>query len=110
MGSRFSDRGGCTVPNDTFVRNDLEPLVWLKRMVIGFDKFVGLLWIPMRGNVLLSFNNLRAVGSLRQTASSLKKGTRELRNLVSSVNYDGHSGRSTRGSVKSIGMDLDCCP
>ena len=40
----------------------------------------------MRGNVLLSFNNLRAVGSLRQTASSLKKGMRELRNLVSSVN------------------------
>ena len=64
----------------------------------------------MRGNVLLSFNNLRVVGSLRQTASSLKKGTRELGNLVSSVNYDGHSGRSTKGSVKSIGMDSDCCP
>ena len=110
MGSRFSDRGGCTVPNDTFVGDDLEPSVWLKRMVIGFDKLVGLLWIPMTGNVLLSFNNLRAVGSLRQTASSLKKGMRELRNLVSSVNYDGHSGRSTRGSVNSIGMGSDRCP
>ena len=64
----------------------------------------------MRGNVLLSFNNLRAVGSLRQTTSSLNKGMRELRNLVSSVNYDGHSGRSTRGSVNSIGMGSDHCP
>ena len=64
----------------------------------------------MRGNVLLSFNNLRAVGSLRQTASSLKKDMRELWNLVSSVNYEGHSGGSTRGSVNSIGMGSDHCP
>ena len=48
---------------------DLEPLVWVMRKIKGFGKFVGL-----------------------HHNTSSKKGMRELRNLVSFVNYEGQSG------------------
>ena len=36
-----------------------------------------------------------------QVGNSNKKGMRELRNLVFTIDYDGHSVWNTRGSVKS---------
>ena len=40
----------------------------------------------------------------RRVSNSKQKGMRELRNLFSSINYDGHSGRSSRGSLKSSSL------
>ena len=51
-----------------------------------------------------------AVGSLRRTASSSTKGMRELRNLISTVNYNGQPGKRTRENVKFSGLDSDGCP
>lgn len=48
-------------------------------------------------------------GSLRRIFSSTKKGVRELKNLVSTVNYDGQSGQRTRGDVNSVKVGSDCC-
>ena len=48
--------------DDTFVGDDLEPSVWVRRMIKGFSKFVGFSMIFVRGSVLLSFNNLRMCG------------------------------------------------
>ena len=51
-----------------------------------------------------------AVGSLRRIASSSTKGTRELRNLISTINYDGQAGKRTREIVKFCGLGSDGCP
>ena len=53
---------------------------------------------------------LSTAGSLCHTVSSTKKGMRELRNSVSTVNYARQSSRQTRGNVYSIGMGSDRCP
>lgn len=50
------------------------------------------------------------VGSLRRIASSFTKGTRELQNLISTVNYDGQAGKRTREIVKFSGLGFDGCP
>ena len=46
-----------------------------------------------------------AAASTRWVSNSSQKGIRELRNLISTINYDGQSGRNTQGSLKSIGTD-----
>ena len=51
-----------------------------------------------------------AVGSLRRTASSSTKGMRELRNLISTVNYNGQPGKRTRENVKFNRLGSDGCP
>ena len=51
-----------------------------------------------------------AAGGLRCTASSSTKGIRELRNLISTVNYDGQAGKRTREIVKFSGLGFDSCP
>ena len=51
-----------------------------------------------------------AVGSLRRTASSSTKGMRELRNFISTVNYNGQPGKRTRENVKFSGLGSDGCP
>ena len=50
-----------------------------------------------------------AVGSLRRTASSSTKGMRELRNLISTVNYDGQAGKQNREIVKFSGLGSVGC-
>ena len=45
-------------------------------------------------------------GSLCHTTSSSNKGMRELRNIVSTVNYDGQSGRQIRKVVNLSGLVL----
>ena len=49
-------------------------------------------------------------GSLRRTASFSTKGTRELRNLISIVNYEGQAGKRNREIVKFSGLGSDGCP
>lgn len=69
-------------------------------MIKRFDKFVGFS-IDTRERQCISFfkqlekvwERQAAAGSLRRTFSSTKKGIRESRNLVSTVNYDEQSGR-----------------
>ena len=50
-----------------------------------------------------------AAGSLHRNASSATKGIRELRNLISIVNYDGQAGKRTREIVKFSGLGSDGC-
>ena len=82
-----------------FMEDDLEPSVWVNRMIKGFGKSMGFPVDSCEKECIAFFQNLEKVwekqataDSFRRTASSTKKGTRELRNLVSSVKYDGHSG------------------
>ena len=49
-------------------------------------------------------------GSLRRTASSSTKGMTELRNLISTINYNGQPGKRTRENVKFSGLGSDGCP
>ena len=51
-----------------------------------------------------------AAGSQCRTASSSKKGMRELRNLVSTINYDGQSSRRPKGIMKFSGLGSIGCP
>ena len=51
-----------------------------------------------------------AVVNSSRTGNNSKKGMRELRSLVSSINYDRKAGRNSRGSLKSIGLGLDQYP
>ena len=50
------------------------------------------------------------VGSLRRNASSSKKGMKELRNLVSFVNYEGQFGQQTREIENFYGVGSISCP
>ena len=44
------------------------------------------------------------VATTRRASNSTQEGMRELRHLFSTINYDGHSGRSSRGNLKSSGL------
>ena len=73
-------------------------------MIKSFDKFVGCSIDSSERQCISFFKQLEkvwerqaAASSLCRTFSSNKKGIRELRNLVSSVNYDEQSGRQTKG-------------
>ena len=73
-------------------------------MIKSFDKFVGFFIDTSERQCISFFKQLEKVwerqattGSLCRTFSSNKKGIRELRNLVSTVNYDEQSGRQTKG-------------
>lgn len=74
-----------------------------------------LLWasllLDVRVNILLSFKKLRGFRKsqmndviVRRASNSSQKWVRELRNLISTINYDGPFSRSTRGSLKSSGI------
>ena len=74
-----------------------------------------LLWdsllLDMRVSILLSFNNSRGFRKsqlngviFHRASNSSQKWVRELRNLISTINYDGPFSRSTRGSLKSFGI------
>ena len=96
--------------DDFCVEDVLEPSVWVKRMVKGFGKFVGFPIDSCEKQCIAFFQKLEEVwekqaaagSSLRHTNSSTKKGMRrELKILVSIVNYDGQSGCRTRGNLNS---------
>jgi hypothetical protein len=83
-------------PSECVNGSIVEPSVWVKQRHRGFCKLVG---FPIESHEQKSlallqrieasrFANKDKVGSRRPSASA-KKGSRELRRLISSVNYDG---------------------
>ena len=75
----------------------MEPSIWVSKMVKGFSKWVGFPIDSCERQCVDFFQRLKKVwekqvvaSSLRHTAYSSKKGMRELRNLVSIVNYYGN--------------------
>ena len=104
-------------PVDISVENDLEPSAWVSKKVKGFGKWVGFPIDSCERQCVEFFQRLEkewekqaAAGSLRRTASSSTKGMRELRNLISIINYDGQAGKRTREIVKFSGLGSDSCP
>ena len=78
----------------------MEPSVWASKMAKGVGKFVGFSIDSCERQCVDFFQKLEKVwekqaivGSQCRTASSSKKGMRELQNLVFTVNYDGQSSR-----------------
>ena len=76
----------------------------------------GFLLLAVRISALPSSKNSSVWGkqaaavSTHGVGNSNKKGLWKLRNLVSTINYDGHSVSNTRGSVKSSGLGAAVCP
>ena len=86
----------------------------MSKKVKGFGKWVGFPIDSYERRCVEFFQRLEkvwekqaAVGSLRRTASSSTKGMRELRNLISTVNYDGQVGKRTKEIVKFSGLGSD---
>lgn len=99
------------------VEDDLEPSNWVSKMVKGFGKFVVFSidscerWcVDFFKKLEKAWEKQDAAGSQRRIASSSKKGTRELQNLVSTVNHDGQSCRRSKGIVKFSGLGSIGCP
>ena len=93
------------------MEEELEPSEWVRTMIKGFGTFVGFPIACCERQCIDFFQKLErvweqqaTVAATRQTSNSTQKGMRELRNLFSSINYDGHSGRGTRGSLTSSGL------
>ena len=89
----------------------------MSKKIKGFGKWVGFPIDSCERQCVEFFQRLEkewekqaAAGSLRRTASSSTKGMRELRNLISTVNYDGQAGKRTREIVKFSGLGSDSCP
>ena len=90
----------------------MEPSKWVRMMIKRFGKYVGFL-ISSSENLCISFfqklertweEQVHAANT-HQVGNSSQKGMRELRYLISTINYDGQLRRNTRGSLKSIGTD-----
>ena len=56
------------------------------------------------------FFHKNAVVNSSRTGNKSKKGTGELRSLVSSINYDRKADTNSKGSLKSIGLGSDRYP
>ena len=87
-------------PVDISVEDDLEPSALISKKVKGFGKWVGFPIDSYEKQYVEFFQRLEkvwekqaAAGSLRRTASSSTKGMRELRNLISTVNYNEQAGK-----------------
>ena len=104
-------------PVDISVEDDLEPSAWVSKKVNGFGKWVGFPIDSCERQCVEFFQRLEkvwekqaAAGSLRRTTSSSTKGMRELRNLISTVNYNGQASKRTREIVKFSGLGSNGCP
>ena len=93
------------------MEEELEPSEWVRTMIKGFGTLVGFPIACCERQCIDFFQKLERVweqqatfATTRRTSNSTQKGLRELRNLFSSINYDGHSGRGTRGSLTSSGL------
>ena len=93
------------------MEEELEPLEWVRRMIKGFGTFVEFPIACCERQCIDFFQKLERVWEQQASivttcwaSNSSQKGMRELRNFFSSINYDGHSGSSTRGSLTSSGL------
>jgi hypothetical protein len=76
---------------------------WVLQLVMVFSHIVGLSCDGLEGKLLALFEDIIASNGGKAPGSSSrasKKGTRELNNLFSSINYDARSGGSSRGRNK----------
>ena len=103
--------------DDGFPKEFLEPSVWVKRMIKGFGKYVGFPIDSSESQCIVFFTKLEkvreeknAVVNSSRTGNKSKKGTGELRSLVSSINYDRKADTNSKGSLKSIGLGSDQYP
>ena len=95
------------------VEEVLEPSEWVSRMIRDFSTYVGFPIDYCERQCIDFFQKLERVWeqqtivvTTRRVSISNQKGMRELRNLFSSINYNGHSGRNSRGSLKSSSLGL----
>jgi hypothetical protein len=68
-----------------------------------FSQFVGLSCDGYEGKLSALFEDIVASNAEKASGSKSrmgKKGTRELNNLFSSINYDAHRGSASRGRYK----------
>lgn len=93
------------------VEEVMKPSEWVSRKIRDFSTYVGFPIDCCERQCIDFFQKLERVWEQQATAvtthrvsNSNQKGLRELRNLFSSINYDGHSGRSSRGSLKSSSL------
>ena len=93
------------------MEEELEPSEWVRTMIKGFGTLVGFPIACCERQCIDFFQKLERVweqqvtfATTRRTSNSTQNGVRELRNLFSSINYDGLSGRGTRGSLTSSGL------
>jgi hypothetical protein len=76
---------------------------WILQLVMVFSRIMGLSCDGFEGRLLALFKDIIASNGGKTSGSSSrasKKGTRELNNLFSSINYDARSGGSSRGRNK----------
>jgi hypothetical protein len=76
---------------------------WVLQLVKVFSQLVGLSCDGYEGKLSALFEDIVASNSEKASGSRSrvgKKGTRELNNLFSSINYDAHSGSTSRGRNK----------
>ena len=103
-------------PVDISMEDDLELSAWVSKKVKGFSKWVGFPIDSCERQCVEFFQRLEkvwekqaAAGSLHRIASSSTKDMRELRNLISTVNYDGQASKRTREIVKFNWLGSDGC-
>jgi hypothetical protein len=76
---------------------------WILQLVMVFSRIMGLSCDGFEGRLLDLYKDIIASNGGKTSGSSSrasKKGTRELNNLFSSINYDARSGGSSRGRNK----------
>ena len=95
------------------VEEVLEPSEWVSRMIRDFSTYAGFPIDCCERQCIEFFQKVERVWKQQATAITTRrvsisnqKGMRELRNLISSINYDGHFGINSRGSLKSSNLGL----
>ena len=112
------DPNGATKDCETdgsFLEDELEPSEWVSTMIKGFGSFVGFPIACCERQCIDFFKKLEKVWekqativNTRRVGISSQKGMRELKILISTVNYEGQSGRNTRGRLKASGVGFVC--
>ena len=96
-----------------FSKDELEPSEWVSTMIKGFATFVEFPFACRERQCIDFFKKLEKVWekkatvvNTRRAGISSQKGMRELKNLVSTINYERQFGRSSRGTLKASRLGL----
>jgi hypothetical protein len=94
----------CCPVNKTRGKSGAQSSEWVLKLAMIFSHLVGVSCDGYEGKLSALFEEIIASNSEKTFGSSpraSKKGMRELNNLFSSVNYDAHSGGTSRGRNKA---------
>lgn len=94
----------CCPVNKTRGKSGAQSSEWVLKFVMIFSHLVGVSCDGYEGKLSALFEEIIESNSEKIFGSSpraSKKGMRELNNLFSSVNYDAHSGGTSRGRNKA---------